>query len=86
MPLVKTSAIVLKSRRWGDADRIVTCYTLRFGKIRAVARGARRMKSRLGGSIEPFVLCQMDLKSPAILFIGFLRWPCRSPFWHSGRI
>ena len=61
MPLVKTSAIVLKSRRWGDADRIVTCYTLRFGKIRAVARGARRMKSRLGGSIEPFVLCQMDL-------------------------
>ena len=61
MPLVKTSAIILKSRRWGDADRIVTCYTLRFGKIRAVARGARRMKSRLGGSIEPFVLCQMDL-------------------------
>lgn len=61
MPLVKTSAIILNSRRWGDADRIVTCYTLRFGKIRAIARGARRMKSRLGGSIEPFMLCQMDL-------------------------
>ena len=61
MPLVKTSAIILHSRKWGEADRIVTCYTRHFGKIRAIARGARRMKSRLGGSLEPFVLCQLDL-------------------------
>ncbi|MCW5798330.1 MAG: DNA repair protein RecO [Nitrospira sp.] len=61
MPLVKTAAIVLHSRKWGDADRIVTCYTLRLGKLRGVARGARRLKSRLGGMIEPFTLCQLDL-------------------------
>lgn len=59
MPLVKTAAIVLQSRKWGDADRIVTCYTLRLGKLRGVARGARRLKSRLGGMIEPFT--QLDL-------------------------
>ena len=61
MPLVKTSAIVLHSRKWGDADRIVTFFTLRLGKLRAVARGARRLKSRLGGMVEPFTLCQLDL-------------------------
>ncbi|HET6675657.1 MAG TPA: DNA repair protein RecO [Nitrospiraceae bacterium] len=61
MPLLKTAAIVLHSRKWGEADRIITCYTRRFGKIRAIARGARRLKSRLGGSLEPFVLCELDL-------------------------
>jgi len=61
VPLVKTPAIVLHSRKWGDADRIVTLFTLRFGKLRGVARGARRLKSRLGGMIEPFTLCQLDL-------------------------
>ncbi len=61
MPLVKTAGIVLHSRKWGDADRIVTLYTMRLGKLRGVARGARRLKSRLGGMIEPFTLCQFDL-------------------------
>ena len=59
MPLVKTAAIVLHSRKWGDADRIVTFYTMRIGKLRGVARGARRLKSRLGGMIEPFTLCHL---------------------------
>jgi len=61
VPLVKTAAIVLHSRKWGDADRIVTLYTLRFGKVRGVARGARRLKSRLGGMLEPFTRCHLDL-------------------------
>ncbi|MCC2641979.1 MAG: putative repair protein RecO [Nitrospira sp.] len=61
MPLLKTPAIVLHSRKWGDADRIVTFYTIRLGKLRGVARGARRLKSRLGGMIEPFSLCHLDL-------------------------
>ena len=39
MPLIKTAAITLKSRKWGDADRIVTFYTKEMGKVRAVARG-----------------------------------------------
>jgi DNA repair protein RecO (recombination protein O) len=61
MPLVKTSAIILKSRRWGEADRIVTFYSKEFGKIRGVARGARRFKSHFGATLEPFTRCHLDL-------------------------
>src|SRR2546427_5214242 len=61
MPLLKTPAIVLKSRKWGDADRIVTFFTLKHGKIRGVARGARRKKSRFGGTLEPFIHCDLVL-------------------------
>src|SRR5207245_10879258 len=61
MPLLKTPAIVLKSRKWGDADRIVTFFTLKHGKVRGVARGARRMKRRFGGTMEPLVYCDLVL-------------------------
>ncbi len=61
MALLKTQAVVLKSRRWGDADRIVTFFTLKHGKVRGVARGARRMASRFGSALEPFVHCDLDL-------------------------
>jgi DNA repair protein RecO (recombination protein O) len=61
MPLVKATAIILRSRKWGDADRIVTFYTRQLGKIRGVARGARRAKSRFGAALEPFTLCHLDL-------------------------
>jgi len=61
MPLIKTVAITLKSRKWGDADRIVTFYTKQLGKIRAVARGARRLKSRTGAALEPLAICDLDL-------------------------
>lgn len=61
MPLVKATAIVLKSRKWGEADRIVTFYAKTLGKIRGVARGARRQKSRFGAALEPFTLCRLNL-------------------------
>lgn len=61
MSLLKTPAVSLKSRKWGEADRIVTFYTLRFGKLRGVARGARRIKSRFGSALEPFVHCDLNL-------------------------
>ena len=61
MPLVKTTAITLKSRKWGEADRIVTVYAKHLGKIRAVARGARRPKSRMGAALEPLTLCELNL-------------------------
>jgi DNA repair protein RecO (recombination protein O) len=70
MPLVKTPAITLKSRKWGEADRIVTFYAKHLGKIRAVARGARRPKSRMGAALEPLMLCDLNLfeKSGDTLF------------------
>lgn len=61
MPLLKTRAIVLKSHKWGEADRIVSFFTLKHGKVRGVARGARRMKSRFGSALEPFVHCELIL-------------------------
>lgn len=61
MPLVKATVIILRSRKWGDADRIVTCYANNLGKIRGIARGARRPKSRFGAGLEPFTLCRLDL-------------------------
>jgi DNA repair protein RecO (recombination protein O) len=61
MPLLKTPAIVLRSRKWGEADRIVTFFTLRFGKLRGVARGARRLKNRFGSALEPFVHGELNL-------------------------
>lgn len=61
MPLLKTRAITLKSRKWGEADRIVTFYTKEIGKIRGVARGARRQKSRMGAALEPLTICDLNL-------------------------
>jgi DNA repair protein RecO (recombination protein O) len=57
----KTEAIVLKKSRLREADSIVTLYTPHFGKIRAVAKGALRPKSKLRGHIEPLVHSQMQL-------------------------
>ena len=61
MPLVRTRGIILRSQRWGDADRIVTLFSHNLGKIRGVARGARRMKTRFGGVLEPFGLVDVTL-------------------------
>ncbi len=61
MPLVKATGTVLKSRKWGEADRIVTFYTKELGKIRGIGRGARRLKSRFGAALEPFTLCHLNL-------------------------
>lgn len=61
MALVTTKAIVIRSRRWGEADRILTFFSLRLGKVRGIARGVRRMKSRFGGMLEPFSSINLTL-------------------------
>ena len=69
MPLVRTRGVILRSQKWGDADRIVTVYSPNLGKIRGVARGARRMKTRFGGVLEPFGLVDLTFfqKTPEAL-------------------
>ncbi|HEY7466123.1 MAG TPA: DNA repair protein RecO [Dehalococcoidia bacterium] len=52
----KTQAIVLRQRKLGEADKIVTLYTSHQGKVDAVAKGVRRTKSRLAGHLEPLTL------------------------------
>ncbi len=49
----KTEAIVLRSIRYGEADRVLHLYTPDRGRVGAVAKGVRRVKSRLGGRLEP---------------------------------
>lgn len=51
---VKTEAIVLRSIRYGEADRILHMYSQSLGRIGAIAKGARKPKSRFGGRLEPF--------------------------------
>ncbi|MFH1008371.1 MAG: DNA repair protein RecO [Candidatus Latescibacterota bacterium] len=53
MALARTEAVVLKGTKWSETSRIVTLYTLGFGKTRVVAKGARRPKSQFGASLEP---------------------------------
>ena len=51
---VKTEGIVLRSLRYGEADRILHLYTPMRGRVGAIAKGVRRTKSRFGGRLEPF--------------------------------
>ncbi|HKI67151.1 MAG TPA: DNA repair protein RecO [Solirubrobacterales bacterium] len=51
---LKTEAIVLRSIRYGEADRILHLYTAQRGRVGAIAKGVRRTKSRFGGRLEPF--------------------------------
>lgn len=53
MGTYRDEGVVLRSIRLGEADRIVTLVTPEHGKVRAVAKGVRRTKSRLGGRVEP---------------------------------
>ncbi len=52
--LYKDEGVVLRTIKLGEADRIVTLYTRRNGKVRAVAKGVRKTKSRFGARLEPF--------------------------------
>ena len=51
---VKTEAVVLRSFRYGEADRILHLYTLDRGRVGAIAKGIRKTKSRFGARLEPF--------------------------------
>jgi DNA repair protein RecO (recombination protein O) len=58
---VKTEAVVLRSIRYGEADRILHLYTPHRGRLAAIAKGARRTKSRFGGRLEPFFRLRLVL-------------------------
>lgn len=58
---LKTEAIVLRSIRYGEADRILHLYTPGFGRVGAIAKGARRARSRFGARLEPFFQIKLVL-------------------------
>ena len=57
----RTEALVIRHSNFGEADRILTLYTRENGKIRVVAKGVRKMKSRKAGHLEPFTRVQLQL-------------------------
>lgn len=57
----KTEAVVLRSIRYGEADRIVHLYTAARGRVNAIAKGSRRPTSRFGGRLEPFFRLELML-------------------------
>ncbi len=59
--LYKTEAIVLRQRRLGEADRIVTLYTPAHGKLEAKARGVRKTTSRMAGHLQPLTRSLVQL-------------------------
>ena len=61
MPLYRDEAVVLRTQKLGEADRIVTLLTRRNGRVRAVAKGVRRTGSKFGSRVEPFMHIDLQL-------------------------
>ncbi|MDQ3929945.1 MAG: DNA repair protein RecO, partial [Chloroflexota bacterium] len=59
--LYKSEAVVIKRSDLGEADKILTIFTPHFGKLRVVAKGVRKVSSRLAGHVELFTRNQMLL-------------------------
>jgi len=85
----KTEAIVLKRTSLGEADNIITFYTPNLGKLRAVAKGVRRPKSKLGGHLDlltqsSLLLAQgqnLDVITQSQTIESFL--PLKSDLWRT---
>jgi DNA repair protein RecO (recombination protein O) len=58
---LRSEAVVLRSLRYGEADRILHLYTPMRGRIGAIAKGVRRTRSRFGGRLEPFSHVDLQL-------------------------
>ncbi len=61
MPLYSDEAIVLRTHKLAEADRIITLLTRQHGVVRAVAKGVRRTTSRFGSRLEPFTHVDLQL-------------------------
>lgn len=59
MKIVETEAIVLKTQSLAEADKIIVCLTRKAGVVRLSVRGAKRLKSRFSGSLEPFTVADI---------------------------
>ena len=78
----RDSAVVLRVTKLGEADRIVTLLTRRTGRVRAVAKGVRRTRSKFGGRLEPFSHVDVQLYAGRNLDIVT---QAESPSTRSGR-
>jgi DNA repair protein RecO (recombination protein O) len=61
VPLYRAEAVVIRTHKLGEADRIITLLTRSQGLVRAVAKGVRRTSSRWGSRLEPFTHVDLQL-------------------------
>ena len=61
MSLYRDEGVVLRVQKLGEADRIITLLTRRHGRVRAVAKGVRRTRSKFGATVEPFSHVDLQL-------------------------
>lgn len=61
MKLYRDEAVVLRTHKLGEADRIITLLTREHGRVRAVAKGVRRTSSKFGARLEPFGVIDVQL-------------------------
>lgn len=61
MPLYREEAIILRTHKLGEVDRILTMLTKSRGQVRAVAKGVRKTTSRYGAKLEPFMVVDLQL-------------------------
>ncbi len=66
---VRTEAIVLAHRDYGETDRLLRLFTLRLGKVQALAKGVRKVTSRKAGHLEPFTRVNVLLARGRNFFI-----------------
>jgi DNA repair protein RecO (recombination protein O) len=57
----RVEGVVLRHADWGETDRLLTLYTRERGKVRAIAKGARKIRSRKAGHLEPFTRVTLQL-------------------------
>lgn len=58
---IKVSAVILRHTDYGEADRLLWLFTRERGKLRAIAKGVRKMRSRKAGHLEPFTHASLQL-------------------------
>ena len=61
MPVYRDVAVVLRTQKLGEADRIITLFTKEHGRIKAVAKGVRKTKSKFGARLEPATHVDLQL-------------------------
>lgn len=66
---LKVEAVILRHTDYGEADRLLTLYTREHGKLRAIAKGVRKMQSRKAGHLEPFTQSALMLAQGHDLWI-----------------
>ncbi|MCC5910351.1 MAG: DNA repair protein RecO [Clostridiaceae bacterium] len=59
--ILKTEGFVLKSKKYGEADSLLTIFTRKLGKVNAIAKGARKPKSTLSSGVQPFCYSEFIL-------------------------